>query len=609
MCGIYAAVSNKSILSELINGLDNLSYRGYDSAGIAIMNGEHIERRRAQGKIDKLSHLLSTNPLDGQIGIAHTRWATHGLPNVQNAHPHMTPKVAVVHNGIIENYPALRTLLQNAGYQFESETDSETIPLLITLYLDKGLTPELAMIKALQQLEGSFALAAIFKQYPLELFAARQGSPLIVGQSVDGFSLSSDQNAMPEQTLNTCNLEDGDLARITQQQLTVTNLSGDQIQRNLIARQSQANDTSKNGFAHFMLKEIHEQPSVFKSTFAHYLEHSNTQQSQQFKKINSLTNKISRLTIVACGTSYYAGMVAKYWIESIAGVPVDLDVASEYRYRKAPIQRQAAALFISQSGETADTLAALRHAKSQGQACFSIVNVTNSTMANESDVVLPILAGREIGVASTKAFTAQLAALISVTLVLARENKLVTSTQENEFIKHLNQVDTLINQVLSHQKNIKAIAKTISLASNALYMGRGSAFPLALEGALKLKEISYIHAEAYPAGELKHGPIALVDESMPIIVVAPNDELFSKTLSNLREVASRGAKICLLSDENGITQAKDFITHHITLPTVPEALQPIIYNIPLQLLAYYTAVERKTDVDQPRNLAKSVTVE
>ncbi|AWB65365.1 glutamine--fructose-6-phosphate transaminase (isomerizing) [Saccharobesus litoralis] len=610
MCGIYAAVSTTSIVNELISGLDNLSYRGYDSAGIAVYDGEQISRRRAQGKLSELASLLCRAPVSGAIGIAHTRWATHGLPNETNAHPHMTAKVAVVHNGIIENYPQLRKQLQNDGYVFESETDSETIPLLITQYLDKGETPETAMLKTISQLEGSFALVAIFQQSPDELFAARQGSPLVIGQAEQGFYISSDENALPAEIQASCFLEDGDLARITQQQLTISNFSGQTLQRALIARQGQSSESSKNGFKHFMLKEIHEQPQVFKRTLQHYIGgHHQDDSLLQLAPISHLTNNISRMTIVACGTSYYAGMVAKYWIESIAGVPVDLDVASEYRYRKTPVTYQSAALFISQSGETADTLAALRHAKQQGQTCFSIVNVTNSTMANESDVVLPILAGREIGVASTKAFTAQLAALLVVTIQLARQNGLMTYKDEHLLLSQLDNIDAVIEGVLSQSHIIKDIAKSICDSSNALFMGRGIAFPLALEGALKLKEISYIHAEAYPAGELKHGPIALVDKDMPIIVVAPSNELFSKTLSNLREVASRGARIILLSDKNGLNQAEHFIEQGYELPDMPELMQPIAYNIPMQLLAYYVATLRGTDVDQPRNLAKSVTVE
>ncbi|NTS76156.1 glutamine--fructose-6-phosphate transaminase (isomerizing) [Catenovulum sp. SM1970] len=611
MCGIYAAVNNTPVVNELIKGLDSLSYRGYDSAGVAVFSGNHIERRRAQGKLECLANVLYNSPIDGNVGIAHTRWATHGLPNELNAHPHMTSKVAVVHNGIIENYKALRDFLTDADYHFESETDSEVIPLLLTYFLDRGLTAEQALKSTIHKLDGSFALVAIFQQSPYELYAARQGSPLVIGQSKTGFSISSDDNALPENTEASCHLQDGDLARITQQQLTITNFYGDDIKRSLIARQTQADVTEKAGYEHFMHKEMHEQPKVFKRTLKHYLQAIEVQGETHLslKPLTKLTNKISRLTVVACGTSYYAGMVAKYWIEEFAGVPVDLDIASEYRYRKMPMNMQSAALFISQSGETADTLAALQHAKQAGQTCISIVNVTNSTMANESDLVLPILAGREIGVASTKAFTAQLAALMAVTLTLAKSNGLLTHQDEDRMLTELFSLDSVMTAVLAQENEIKAISKSLVSSDNALFMGRGIAFPLALEGALKLKEISYIHAEAYPAGELKHGPIALVDESMPVVVVAPNNELFAKTLSNLREVASRGARIILVSDSQGIAQASDFIEHAITLPKATDLMVPVIYNLPMQLLAYYASVLKGNDVDQPRNLAKSVTVE
>ncbi len=611
MCGIYAAVSSTPILKELIQGLDHLSYRGYDSAGVAIFEGDKIERRRAKGKLSCLSEVLKDKPVEGYIGIAHTRWATHGLPNEINAHPHMTSKVAVVHNGIIENYPRLQNRLEQAGYHFESDTDSETIPLLITFFLDQGCQPSAALRKAIAELEGSFALVAIFNEQPGVLFAARQGSPLVLGQANDGFFISSDENALSEKINASCHLKDGDIARINESALEVLNFYGDKMNRSLTLHHKSQSQACKNGYNHFMLKEIFEQSLVFNFTLNHYIREIDQGDNAELfiKPISNLNNSITRLTIVACGTSYYAGMVAKYWIENHSGLPVDLDIASEYRYKDLPITQKSAALFISQSGETADTLAAMQHAKAQGQLCFSLVNVTNSTMAKESDVILPTMAGQEVGVASTKAFTTQLAVLATLSIAIAKNNGLITQQDASDALKNLRSAEKLIETVLKTSDHIRHIATELAHANNAIYMGRGSAYPIALEGALKLKEISYIHAEAYPAGELKHGPIALVDKKMPVIVVAPSNKLFSKTLSNLREVASRGAKIILLSDKEGIEQSKHFIQHSIEVPKSSHLIEPIIYNIPLQLLAYHVAVARGTDVDQPRNLAKSVTVE
>ena len=606
MCGIYAGVTNHSITTHLIDGLNALSYRGYDSAGIALISKQGLERRRAKGKLDNLTGLLKQTPLEGKVGIAHTRWATHGKPECRNAHPHMTLEVAVAHNGIIENYAELRKELEACGFGFESETDSETIPLLITCYLHKGMTQCEAIQNTLARLEGSFAIVALFDNCPDQLFAARQGSPLVIGHSDAGFYLSSDENALIDKSDAICHMQDGDLARITHNRLIITDFEGNIRKRVMTPSYAISEEQGKQGYRHYMLKEIYQQPAVIQQTLDHYLQEDGTLHPD----LKSLPmESLCRLSIVACGTSSYAGVVAKYWMEEIAGLPVDIDIASEYRYRNTPYPPQQMALFTSQSGETADTLAALRHASKGGQQTLSLVNVTNSSMASESDRMLPLLAGQEIGVASTKAFTAQLATLLLLTLVTARSNRQITQLQLQQHLNTLNTVPRLMDDLLNQTDTIRNTAQQLYRSEHATYLGRGIAYPLALEGALKLKEISYIHAQAYPAGELKHGPIALIDERMPVIIIAPPGPLFSKTLSNLREVHARGGNIILLSNQAGIDQAADFTDTAIVMPEMDALIQPLLYTLPLQLLAYYVALYKGTDIDQPRNLAKSVTVE
>jgi glucosamine--fructose-6-phosphate aminotransferase (isomerizing) len=607
MCGIFGAINGQSVTSSLMAGLEALSYRGYDSAGIAVVGQQGLERRRAEGKLERLSRLLKTSPLEGAIGIAHTRWATHGAPTECNSHPHMTSRVAVVHNGIIENYQELRDQLEVDGYQFQSETDSETIPLLITRCLDAGLNHHQAIRETLASLDGSFALAVVFNDQPKKMYAARRGSPLVIGVAKDGFYISSDANALGTKTNSICHLNDDDLACITRNTLSVTDLSGKSVKKTMHPLTVNENNSSKHGFRHYMQKEIHEQPDILKKTVAHYLNLTGNAVKLPYLPFN--IGHLQRLSVIACGTSYYAGMVGKYWLEGFAGLPVDIDIASEYRYRHAPLNSEEVALFISQSGETADTLAALHHAKNAGQKCLSVINVTNSSIAHESDGVLPTQAGTEIGVASTKAFTSQLAVFLMLTLTTARTNHQIDAKEEVRLLNRLHELPGLMRVFLQNEQPIRRIAAKLQHVNNMLYLGRGIAFPLALEGALKLKETSYIHAEAYPAGELKHGPIALVDNQMPVVIIAPPGPLFGKSLSNLREVSSRGAKVVLISNQKGVDAARDYIDDAIVMPDVEELFQPILYTLPLQLLAYHIAVLKGTDVDQPRNLAKSVTVE
>lgn len=607
MCGIFAAINTGSVTCHLIKGLQDLAYRGYDSAGIAIIGSNGLQRRRAEGKLECLIQSLDNKPLDGSIGIAHTRWATHGVANTRNAHPHMTSRVAVVHNGIIENSHKLHRKLEAQGYHFESDTDSETIPQLITFYLDAGMNHEAALRAALDQLEGSFAIAALFNDLPDCLFAARRGSPLALGYNNGAYFLSSDINALKAVAERACHLEDGDLVRIGLRHIEISDWQNHSVERPLQTICARQPTLDKQGFRHYMLKEIYQQGAVLDQTRTHYL--PTTGEIIELPTLPFNLARLQRLNIVACGTSYYAGLIAKYWLEGFAGLAVDVDIASEYRYRGAPQCPNSATLFISQSGETADTLAALRQAKQAGQPCLSIVNVLDSSIAHESDTIFPTLAGTEIGVAATKTFTAQLTVLVLLTLEAAQCRGLIDKTEQKRLLRKLSQLSSIIDSFLNRENNILSIADSLREVEHILFMGRGIAFPLALEGALKLKEISYIHAEAYPAGELKHGPIALIDSTMPVIVVAPPGALFAKTLSNLREVHSRGARIILISDQQGITEAIDYIETAITIPDIEPLLQPFIYTLALQLLAYHCAVLRGTNVDQPRNLAKSVTVE
>ena len=608
MCGIFAAINTTSVTGSLLEGLEALSYRGYDSAGIAVIGRDGLERRRAEGKLKNLTKVLKNSPLNGSVGIAHTRWATHGAPTKANAHPHMTAQVAVAHNGIIENYQLLRDELEHDGYKFKSDTDSEAIPLLLTRCLDQGMTHHQAMREIQRRVEGSYAIVAIFNDQPNMMFATRRGSPLVIGKSDTGFYIASDANALMTRADKLCHLEEGDVAQFHRDSIQITDIDNQPVTRVFEKFEANTSDYSKEGYRHYMLKEIYEQPDVIKRTLAKYIDRSGKQ--PKLVPLPFKLDHLQRLMIVACGTSSYAGMVAKYWFEEYASLATDIDIASEARYRKTPISAETASLFISQSGETADTLAALRHAKQQGQNCISIVNVDNTSMAHESDSLLRTYAGPEIGVASTKAFTAQLCVLLLMTLHLARHKQQINHHEQQRLLNKLALIPVLMNRILyDNGQTIQRIASKLQHINNMMYLGRGSAFPLALEGALKLKEISYIHAEAYPSGELKHGPIALVDDQMYVIMIAPPGPLFGKSLSNLREAASRGAKIILISNKAGVDSARHYINDAIVMPDIDNIFMPLLYVLPLQLLAYHTAVLKGTDVDQPRNLAKSVTVE
>jgi glucosamine--fructose-6-phosphate aminotransferase (isomerizing) len=607
MCGIFAAINGSSVTHSEIEGLRALAYRGYDSAGIAIIGANGLERRRASGKIDNLVAHLGDNPLAGPIGIGHTRWATHGKPTEDNAHPHMTDRVAVVHNGIIENYAELRTEMEEQGFAFSSETDSEVIPVLLTHYMNAGQMPAEAMRTVSGRLQGAFAVVAIFNDDPDHLYAARQNSPLVVGASVNGGYLSSDANAFGNQVQRICHMQNGDVAMISRTDVKIFDHLGSVADRQWTDYDHLSESVGKEGYRHFMLKEMHEQPAVIEKTLDYYLDSQGEQLALPTLPFDPAN--VRRLSIVACGTSYYAGTVAKHMIEEMIGIAVDVDIASEFHTRGVELDPQQPVLFISQSGETADTLAALRHAKAQGAKTLAIVNVANSTMGVESDCMLPTLAGPEIGVASTKAFTAQLTTLISLALFIARAKGRMNDDEVKTAIKAIRDVTPSFSKLLEDQNEIISISQHIQHVDHILYVGRGTAYPMAMEGALKLKEISYIHAEAYAAGELKHGPIALLDDDLQVVMVAPPGPLFEKTLSNLREIASRGAKITLISDEAGVKKANAFIANAITMPSCEDIAIPLLYALPLQLLAYHVAVMKGTDVDQPRNLAKSVTVE
>jgi len=565
-----------------------------------------LERRRAEGKLRNLESRLLNEPLQGRTGIGHTRWATHGGPTERNAHPHMNGRVSVVHNGIIENFRELKASLEPKGYVFETDTDTEAIVHVISEELDQGATLEQAVKNALSRLQGAFALAIIFAGHDDLMFAARQGSPLAIGHGTGEMYLGSDAIALAPFTDAITYLEDGDWAVLRRDGAQVYDRAGARVERPLIKSAASSLLVDKGNHRHFMAKEIHEQPEVISDTLANYIDM--TTDTVDFPDIGIDLAKVPRITISACGTAYYAGLVAKYWIERFARLPVDIDIASEMRYRAPPLSAGGLSIFVSQSGETADTLATLRHAKAEGDRIASIVNVRTSTIARESDAVLPTLAGPEIGVASTKAFTCQLSVLACLAIALGRARGAISDEVERELVQALIEVPRHISTILGNEKQFEVIGHDLSKARDVLYLGRGTSYPLALEGALKLKEISYIHAEGYAAGELKHGPIALIDENVPVIVVAPQDDLFDKTVSNLQEVAARGGQIILVSDA-----APDKIgcklAAHIAVPVVSAFTNPLIYAVPVQLLAYHTAVVMGTDVDQPRNLAKSVTVE
>jgi len=606
MCGIIGILGKEPVVSGLVDALKRLEYRGYDSAGISTLEDGVLARRRAQGKLRNLETVLADHPLRGTAGIGHTRWATHGMPSERNAHPHMTAKVSLVHNGIIENFHELRTELEADGAVFETETDTEAVVHLISRALDRGATPQAAVAETLRRLEGAFALAILFAGHDDLLIGARRGSPLAVGYGDGEMYLGSDAMALAPFTNRVAYLEEGDSVALTRNSVEIRDESGEPVKRPVQRTHASALLADKGNHRHFMVKEIHEQPDVISRTLGHYVHFAEGRVELLDTKFNFAT--LSRLTICACGTAFYAGLIAKYWFERYARLPVDIDVASEFRYREAPMSPDGLALFISQSGETADTLAGLRYAREQKQTILSIVNVSQSTIARESDAVLPTLAGPEIGVASTKAFTSQLAVLACVAIAAARARGHLSAAAEAEIVRGLVELPRLMNEVLRREDEFEKLAHLLSNAQDVLYLGRGSYYPLALEGALKLKEISYIHAEGFAAGELKHGPIALIDETVPVIVVAPRDALYDKTISNMQEVAARGGQIILITSEDaGVPGTK--LAAQIRLPKAHAFIAPILYALPIQLLAYHTAVLLGTDVDQPRNLAKSVTVE
>jgi glucosamine--fructose-6-phosphate aminotransferase (isomerizing) len=606
MCGIVGIIGQKAVATDLVDALRRLEYRGYDSAGIATVENGHLERRRAEGKLRNLEGRLLQEPLKGHTGIGHTRWATHGRPTERNAHPHMNSQVSVVHNGIIENFRELKAELGAKGYVFESDTDTEAIVHVVTDELAKGLTPEKAVSQALGRLHGAFALAIIFAGHDDLMIAARQGSPLAIGHGTGEMYLGSDAIALAPFTDAITYLDEGDWAVLRRDGVEIFDRTGKRVERPRIKSVASSLLVDKGNHRHFMAKEIHEQPEVISHTLANYIDMAEATVTVPDLGIDP--EALQRVTMSACGTAYYAGLVGKYWIERYARLPVEIDVASEMRYREPPLSNGGLALFVSQSGETADTLAVLRHAKAEQQRIAAVVNVRTSSIARESDVVLPTLAGPEIGVASTKAFTCQLSVLACLALGLARARGELTREEEHDLVQALIEVPRHISTILRNEEQYEAIASMLSKARDVLYLGRGTSYPLALEGALKLKEISYIHAEGYAAGELKHGPIALIDENVPVIVVAPQDELFEKTVSNMQEVATRGGQIILISDAAPEAVGCK-VAAHIAMPTACEFTNPLVYAVPVQLLAYHTAVIMGTDVDQPRNLAKSVTVE
>ena len=608
MCGVVGIIGVEPVAPRLVDALKRLEYRGYDSAGVATLEQGSIARRRAEGKLNNLATKLGMEPLGGRIGIGHTRWATHGAPTEGNAHPHATDKVAVVHNGIIENFRDLLEDLGKDGYLPTTQTDTESVALWVTRELDRGLDPEMAVGRTLKQLRGAFALAFMFKGHDKLLIAARHGAPLAVGYGDTEMYLGSDAMALAPFTSRLSYLLDGDWAVIRPNGVTIRDGSDALVQRETLVSQASALMVDKGNHRHFMAKEIYEQPETISHTLSHYVD-MGAEAVALRETLPFDFAKLTRLTISACGTAYYAGLIAKYWFERYARLPVDVDVASEFRYREPPVEPGSAALFISQSGETADTLAALRYCAKQGQHVVSLLNVQESTIGRESEVVFPTLCGPEIGVASTKALTSQLTALASLVIAAGVARGTLDRAAERELVRALVALPSAVSQALATEAQIERIAKGLSKAKDVLYLGRGQMFPVAMEGALKLKEISYIHAEGYPAGELKHGPIALVDEVMPVIVVAPSDELVEKTLSNMQEVAARGGQIILVTDEEGKRHIGHGIAETIVIPKVLSFVAPILALIPVQLLAYHTAVFMGTDVDQPRNLAKSVTVE
>jgi glutamine---fructose-6-phosphate transaminase (isomerizing) len=608
MCGIIGILGRGPVAEQLVDSLKRLEYRGYDSAGVATIEGDEIDRRRAEGKLKNLETRLREDPLTGFTGIGHTRWATHGKPNESNAHPHATENVAVVHNGIIENFRELREQLQKQGAVFASETDTEVVAHLVNSYLLKGMSPQEAVKASLPQLRGAFALAFLFKGHENLLIGARKGSPLAIGHGDGEMFIGSDAIALAPFTDTISYLDDGDWVVLTREVGVIYDINGAVVNREVMKSGASAFLVDKANYRHFMAKEIHEQPEVVGHTLARYVDMASERVNLPVKLPFDFKN-IQRISITACGTASYAGYVAKYWFERLSRIPVELDVASEFRYREAPLRKGDLAIFISQSGETADTLAALRYAKAEGVHTVSVVNVPTSTIARETETVLPTLAGPEIGVASTKAFTCQLMVLAALAVAAGKARGELSDDDETKLVHGLVEIPRLMAAALATEPQIEKLAREIAKCRDVLYLGRGTSFPLALEGALKLKEISYIHAEGYAAGELKHGPIALIDEHTPVVVIAPYDKVFEKTVSNMQEVAARGGNIILMTDAKGAAEATVNSLVNIVLPDMAATFTPMVYAIPVQLLAYHTAVVMGTDVDQPRNLAKSVTVE
>ncbi|MDD1517117.1 MULTISPECIES: glutamine--fructose-6-phosphate transaminase (isomerizing) [Bradyrhizobium] len=608
MCGIVGILGREPVAEQLVDSLKRLEYRGYDSAGVATLEGKHLERRRAEGKLKNLEKRLEAEPLKGTTGIGHTRWATHGKPTVNNAHPHATERVAVVHNGIIENFRELREELEAKGTVFHTETDTEIVLHLVDDLLTRGNKPVEAVKLTLARLRGAFALGFIFAGDNDLMIGARNGPPLAIGYGDGEMYLGSDAIALGPFTDTISYLEDGDWAVLTRKSATIFDKDGHAVQRDKIRHAASTSLVDKANYRHFMAKEIHEQPEVVGHTLARYVDMATERVALPVKLPFDFKN-IQRINITACGTASYAGFVAKYWFERFARVPVEVDVASEFRYREAPLRKGDLAIFISQSGETADTLAALRYAKAEGVHTIAVVNVPTSTIARESETVLQTLAGPEIGVASTKAFTCQLMVLANLAIAAGKARGELSDEDETKLVHGLVEVPRLMADALTTELQIEKLAYRIAKSRDVLYLGRGTSFPLALEGALKLKEISYIHAEGYAAGELKHGPIALIDETMPVVVIAPHDRVFEKTVSNMQEVAARGGNIILMTDAKGAAEATVESLVTIVMPDMAAAFTPMVYAVPVQLLAYHTAVVMGTDVDQPRNLAKSVTVE
>ncbi|HEX5230897.1 MAG TPA: glutamine--fructose-6-phosphate transaminase (isomerizing) [Bradyrhizobium sp.] len=608
MCGIVGILGRAPVAEQLLDSLKRLEYRGYDSAGVATLEGDHLERRRAEGKLKNLEAKLRASPLSGHTGIGHTRWATHGKPNENNAHPHATAGVAVVHNGIIENFRELRQELEKNGAVFKTETDTEIVLHLVDGYLARGINPVEAVKASLSQLRGAFALGFIFASDADLMIGARNGPPLAIGHGDGEMYLGSDAVALGPFTDTISYLEDGDWVVLTRNGATIYDRNNQIVHRDALKHSAATALVDKANYRHFMAKEIHEQPEVVGHTLARYVDMATERVSLPLQLPFDF-KQVERISIVACGTASYAGYIAKYWFERLSRLPVEIDVASEFRYREAPLRQGDLAIFISQSGETADTLAALRYAKSNGVHTLSVVNVPTSTISRESETMLPTLAGPEIGVASTKAFTCQLMVLAAIAIAAGRARGELSDADEAKLVHGLVEIPRLMAAALATEPQIEKLARDIAKSRDVLYLGRGTSYPLALEGALKLKEISYIHAEGYAAGELKHGPIALIDENMPVVVIAPFDRVFEKTVSNMQEVAARGGNIILMTDAKGAAEATIDSLVTIVLPDMAAAFTPMVYAIPVQLLAYHTAVVMGTDVDQPRNLAKSVTVE